>query len=89
MNEGAAISAEMSGLFCKMQSLTFTVTKLDLHIDYLHYFGVSFLKNLYCFHIFLKWLFYVLYFLTASVVQMEKYGNPLVAKIISVNPTQP
>lgn len=75
-------------LFYKMQSLNFTVTKLVLHADYLHYSGVALFLIFIAFTRFLKWLFYV-YSLTASVAQMEKYGNPLVAKIISVNPTQP
>lgn len=39
-------------LFCKMQSLNFTVTKLDLHVDYLHYFGVAFFLSLLFLHIF-------------------------------------
>lgn len=54
-------------LFCKMQSLNFTVTKLDQHVDYLHYSGVALFLIFTAFTHFLKWLFYVLYFLTASV----------------------
>lgn len=54
-----------------------------------HYFGDAFCLIFISFSHCLNRLFYALYFLTVSVAQMEKYGNPLVAKIISVNPIQP
>lgn len=72
-----------------MQSLYFTIVKLDLQIYYWHYFGDAFCLIFISFSHFLKCLFYALYSLAASVAQMEKYGNPLVAKIIPVNPIQP
>lgn len=63
--------------------------KLGLQVDCWYYFGNVFCLIFIDFTHSLKCLFYPLRSVNASVAQMEKYGNPLVAKIISVSPTQP
>lgn len=87
-NEGAATSAENVYLPSAEVVTEYNSKKLDMQVDYSHYFGDTFCSNFVVFTHFLKCLFYVLYSFTSSIAQMEKYGNPLVAKIISVNPTQ-
>lgn len=89
-NEGAATSAEISGFVLQNAVIEFYSNKITSACRLFPLlWGCFYIFYLYCFYTFLKWLFYVLYSLTASIAQMEKYGNPLVAKIISVNPTQP